>query len=114
NYATGLAMLAELYVLAHSLGYPTVKDPVQAAFKLTKKALKIDPRCQHANHEYGWLQVYLQNKEEAVKALEYTLTLNPYSVSLMGGVGFNLACAGEYGRAEVLLTQSLSLNPHCP
>ncbi|MCX7548797.1 hypothetical protein OS188_12620 [Xanthomarina sp. F1114] len=114
NYATGLAMLAELYVLAHSLGYPTVEDPVQTSFKLTKKALKIDPRCQHANHEYGWLQVYLQNKEEAVKALEYTLTLNPYSVSLMGGVGFNLACAGEFARAEVLLTQSLTLNPHCP
>lgn len=114
NYTIGLAMLAELYVLAHSLGYPTVDNPVQAALKLTKKALKIDPRCQHANHEYGWLNVYLQNKEEAVKALEFTLTLNPYSVSLMGGVGFNLACAGEFARAEVLLTQSLTLNPHCP
>src|SRR5690606_367315 len=35
-------------------------------------------------------------------------------VSLMGGIGFNLACAGEFDRAEVLLTQSLDLNPHCP
>ncbi len=107
-------MLAELYVLAHSLGYPTVKDPVKTALKLTKRALKIDPQSQHANQEYGWLNVYLQNKNEAVKALEYSLTLNPSSVSLMGGVGFNLACAGEYERAKVLLTQSLDLNPHCP
>lgn len=114
NYATGLAMLAELYVLAESLGYPTVEEPVKAALELTKKALSIDPQCQHANHEYGWINVYLQNKDEAVKALEYALTLNPSSVSLMGGIGFNLACAGEFDRAEVLLTKSLSLNPHCP
>jgi TolB-like protein/Tfp pilus assembly protein PilF len=114
NYATGLAMLAELYVLAHSLGYPTVENPVKVALDLTKRALKIDPQCQHANQEYGWLNVYLQNKDEAVKALEYCLTLNPSSVSLMGGIGFNLACAGEFERAEVLLTQSVNLNPHCP
>lgn len=114
NFATGLAMLAELYVLADTLGYPTVNEPLKVALELTKKALKIDPKCQHANHEYGWLNVYLQNKEEAVKALEYALTLNPNSVSLMGGIGFNLACAGEYNRGKVLLTKSLNLNPHCP
>lgn len=114
NYATGLAMLGELYILAQSLGYPTIKDPLNVAYELTKKALKIDPQCQHAHQLYGWINVYLQKKEEAVKALEYSLTINPYSVSTMGGVGFNLACAGEYKRAEVLLTQSLDLNPHCP
>jgi len=114
NFATGMAMLAELYVLADTLGYPSVKDPVKIALELTKRALRIDPRCQHANHEYGWLHVYLQKKDEAVKALEYSLTLNPSSVSLMGGIGFNLACAGEYKRAEALLTKSLNLNPHCP
>lgn len=114
NFATGLAMLAELYVLGESIGYPTVKEPVKLALELTKKALKIDPKCQHANHEYGWLNVYLQNKDEAVKALEYALSLNPNSVSLMGGIGFNLVCAGEYNRGEVLLTKSLRLNPHCP
>lgn len=114
NYATGLVMLAELYVLAQSLGYPTVKEPLKVALELTQKALRIDPQCQHANREYGWLQVYLQNKDEAIKGLEYALSLNPTSVSLMGGIGFNLACAGEYKRAEVLLTKSFDLNPHCP
>lgn len=114
NNATALAMLAELYVLADSLGYPTVDEPVKTALKLTKKALRIEPENQHANHEYGWLNVYLQNKEEAVRALEYALSLNPNSVSLMGGIGFNLACAGEYERAEILLSHSLDLNPHCP
>ncbi len=114
NYATGLAMLAELYLDAYSLGYPTVEYPVKEAFELTKRAIRIDPHCQHAYLQYGWCNVYMQNKDEAVKALEYCLTLNPSSVSLMGGVGFGLACAGEFKRAEVLLTQSLNLNPHCP
>lgn len=114
NFATGLAMLAELYVLAQTLGYPTVKEPLKVALELTKRALRINPQCQHANHEYGWINVYLQNKNEAVRALEYALSLNPNSVSLMGGIGFNLACAGEYDRAKILLTKSLDLNPHCP
>jgi TolB-like protein/Tfp pilus assembly protein PilF len=114
HYATGLAMLAELYLDAYSLGYPNVEDPVKEAFEHTKKAIRIDPHCQHAYQQYGWCNVYLQNKDEAVKALEYSLTLNPSSVSTMGGNGFGLACAGEYERAEVLLTQSLNLNPHCP
>jgi len=114
NYATGLAMLAELYLDAYSLGYPSVEDPVKEAFKLTKRAIRIDPQCQHAYQQYGWSNVYLQNKDEAVKALEYCLTLNPSSVSTMGGVGFGLACAGEFERAEVLLSISIDLNPHCP
>lgn len=114
NFATGLAMLAELYVLAETMGYPTVKDPIKVALEFTKRALRIDPKCQHANLEYGWLNVYLQNKDEAVRALEYALSLNPNSASTMGAVAFASTCAGEYSRGEVLLTKSLKLNPHCP
>ncbi len=114
NYAIGMAMLAELYTLAHSLGYPTVENPVKEAYELTKKAIRLDPQCQHAYQQYGWTNVYMKRKDEAVKAMEHCLTLNPSSVSSMGGIGFGLACAGEYERAHTLLTQSLDLNPHCP
>lgn len=114
NFTAGLAMLAELYVLADTMGYPTVKEPVKVALELTKTALRIDPKCHRANLEYGWLNVYLQNKDEAVRILEYGLSLNPNSASTMGAVAFALTCAGEYNRGEILLTKSIKLNPHCP
>lgn len=114
HYATGMAMLAELYLDAYSLGYPTVDNPVQTAYDLAKKATKIDPQCQHAFQEYGWACIHLKRKEEGLEALEYCLALNPSSVSTIGTIGFGMACAGEYKRADILLSKSIDLNPHCP
>jgi len=114
NFVTGMAMLAELYVLAHTLGYPTVEDPVMVALELTKRAIKIDPHSQRAYQEYAWTLLHLKRKAEALQAMEQCLSINPSSVSSMGAVGFGMACAGEYDRAHVLLTRSLDLNPHCP
>ncbi|MFC5195879.1 hypothetical protein ACFPH8_11100 [Bizionia hallyeonensis] len=114
NYATGLAMLSELYLDAYSLGFPTVTEPVKEAYELAKKAVKMDPQCQHAYQQLGWANIYMKRKEEAIKALEYCLSLNPSSVSTIGTVGFGMACVGEYDRALELLLQSLDLNPHCP
>ena len=114
NYPIGLAMLAELYVLAYTLGYPTVDDPVNVGLELTKKAIKIDPNCQRAYQEYAWALMNLKRKEEAIQAMEKCLSINPSSVSSMGTIGFGMACVGEYDRALVLLTQSIDLNPHCP
>ncbi|HUH28925.1 hypothetical protein [Gelidibacter sp.] len=114
SFATGLAMLAEFYVLAHTLGYATVQDPLKVALELNKKALKVDPHCQRVYQEYAWTLLHLKRKEEALLAMEQCLSINPSSVSTMGAIGFGMACAGEYDRADVLLTKSLDLNPHCP
>ncbi len=114
NYATGLAMLAELYVLAHSLGYPTVDDPIMTGLELTKRAIRLDPNCQKAYQEYAWTLLHLKRKEEALQAMEQCLSINPSSVSSIGTIGFGMACAGEYDRAHLLLTRSINLNPHCP
>ncbi|MDN3723558.1 hypothetical protein QRD02_04130 [Aequorivita sp. SDUM287046] len=114
NYATGLAMLSELYLDAYSLGFPTVDEPVLKAYELAKKAIKIDPHCQYAYQEFAWANIYLKRKEEAIKAMESCMALNPSSVSAMGAIGFGLACVGEYKRADIMLTNSLDLNPNCP
>lgn len=114
NFVTGLAMLAELYVLAFTLGYPTVENPVMVSLDLTKRAIKLDPFNQRAYQEYAWTLLHLKRKEEAIQAMEQCLAINPSSVSAMGAVGFGMACAGEYDQALVLLTRSLNFNPHCP
>jgi tetratricopeptide (TPR) repeat protein len=114
NYAMGLAMLSELYLDAYSLGYPTIENPIEEAYRLAKKAIKIDPQCQHAHQQYGWVNLYMKRKQEALTYMEKSLAINPSSVSTMGAIGFGMACAGEYERAHQLLTRSLNLNPHCP
>jgi tetratricopeptide (TPR) repeat protein len=114
NIALALAMLAELYIDAHSLGYPTVSDPVNESYQLVQKAVRIDPQCQHAHLIYGWVSNYMKKKKDAIQAFEKCLELNPSSVSMIGSVGFGMACVGEYKRAHALLTQSINLNPHCP
>lgn len=114
NNAMGLAMLAELYLDAYSLGYPTVSDPVNKGYQLAQKAVRTDPQCQHAYLIFAWANIHMKRKEEAIRALEYCLELNPSSISMTGSAGFGMACVGEYNRAYELLTQSLNLNPHCP
>lgn len=114
DFATGAALLGELYLDAYTLGYPTVEDPVSKSYQLSKKAIEIDPQCQHGYQEYAWANIYLKRKEEAIVAMEHCLKINPSSVAFTGAIGFGMACAGEYQRAHALLTRSLDLNPHCP
>ncbi|WP_020529601.1 tetratricopeptide repeat protein [Flexithrix dorotheae] len=108
------AMLAELYLDAYVLGFPTVDNPVEVGFQLAKEATTIDSNCQHGFQELGWAYIYLKKKEEAIKSLETCLRINPSSVSSMGAIGFGMVCLGEYERAMELLEKSLALNPHCP
>jgi tetratricopeptide (TPR) repeat protein len=114
NNALVLAMLSELYLDAYSLGYPTIEEPINEAYRLAKKAIKIDPQCQHAYQQYGWANIYLKRKEEALINIEHCLSMNPSSVSTVGAIGFGMACLGEYERAYQLLSQSKALNPNCP
>jgi TolB-like protein len=114
NHAACLAMLSELYLDSYTLGYPTVDDPIREGYELAKRAISIDPKCQHAHQQFAWAKIFMKNKEEAIEAMESCLALNPSSVSSLGAIGFGMACASEYERADELLQQSLSLNPHCP
>lgn len=114
NDAICLAMLSELYLDAYSLGYPTAEDPVNEGYRLAKKAINIDPQCQHGYQQYAWANIYLKRKEEALTSMEHCLSINPSSVSTVGAIGFGMACVGEYKRGYELLSQSKELNPHCP
>ena len=114
NDAICLAMLSELYLDAYSLGYPTAEDPVNEGYRLAKKAINIDPQCQHAYQQYAWANIYLKRKEEALTSMEHCLLINPSSISTVGAIGFGMICVGDYKRGYELLSQSKELNPHCP
>jgi TolB-like protein len=109
-----LVMLGDLYLNLHLLGYPNIEDPINEALRLIEKAIRLSPRNQIAHLAYGWANVCLGKKEEAIKALDYCIELAPLSTSVIGDIGFSLICAGEYQRSYALLQQSLNLNPYCP
>ncbi len=114
NNAMCLVILGDTYLFTHSLGYPNIADPINEAIKLIKKAIKLAPFSQYAHIIYGWANIYLGDKEESIKAFEYSKTLGHNSASVDGQLGFGFACLGEYKRAQVLLHRSLDLNPYCP
>ncbi|MCK9452666.1 MAG: hypothetical protein M0Q90_13310 [Bacteroidales bacterium] len=114
NNVMCLVVLGDTYLFTHSLGYPNIKDPINEAVKLIKKAIRLAPLSQYAYLIYGWANIYLGNKEEAINALDYSIELGPPSASFNGQLGFALACVGDYKRAKALLHESLALNPYCP
>jgi adenylate cyclase len=109
-----LVVLGDLYLYSYTLGFPTVEDPVNEAYQLIKKAIIIDPLSQYAHTIFGWANIYMHRKKEAIEAFDYSLQLGLSSASVKGTLGFGLACAGEYQRAHALLNESLTLNPYCP
>ncbi len=114
NNVMCLVVLGDIYLYTYSLGYYSVDDPVNEALKLIKKAIRLAPLSQYAHLIHGWANIYLGNKKEAIEALEYSIELGPSTANFDGQLGFGLACAGEYKRAQILLHNSLDLNPHCP
>jgi len=114
NNVMCLVVLGDTYLFSYSLGYTDLEDPVNEAYKLISKALRIAPLSQYAHLIHGWANIYLGKKKEAIEAFEYTLQLGPTSSSDKGGLGFGFACVGEYSRSLTLLQEAIDLNPYCP
>lgn len=114
NHIICLMTLGDLYLFCYSLGYETIDDPVNKAYKLIQKALLISPFSQFGNLLLGWVNVYLGKKKEAIHAFNYSMQLAPPSLTFKGTLGFGLACAGEYKRGYQLIKEVLDFNPYCP
>ena len=114
NNVMCLVVLADNYLFSYSLGYENIEDPVNEAYKLLKKAIKLAPNSQYAHMIYGWVNVYLGRKDEAIEALEFATQLGPPSSSDKGDLGFGFTCIGEYDRGLGFLNEALKLNPYCP
>lgn len=114
NHTMCLFIMADLYLICYSLGYETVENPVEEAFKLIQKALITDPFSQFGNMILGWVNIYLGNQNEAIKYLNYSMQLAPLSLSLKGTLGFGFACAGDYKMSQILLKDAINFNPYCP
>jgi hypothetical protein len=58
--------------------------------------------------------IFLYNRQDALDELEYTITLNPNAVGMMGICGCLMIAAGEYDRGIELIRNSMSRNKSHP
>jgi tetratricopeptide (TPR) repeat protein len=76
--------------------------------------LKLNPVSQHGFVTLGMAQIFLDNKEAALDALEHARSLNPAASGQLGIIGCLMITAGEYERGLSLLTESMEMNKNFP
>jgi len=114
GYSQGWAVLGEIFIAGVFMGYKTqgIDHAIEESIVCGRKALKLDPQCQHANQTLGLGYLFSQNKHEALKIVsEYIRQDLPVS-GVMGAMAFCLICCGEYDRGIKMLDESIQLNPY--
>ncbi len=114
NYALAWAMLGELYLDENAIAIKKIENPIELGLTCAKRAISLDPTCQHAYQALSWIYLFLHDKDACVKAVDQCLALNPNASDVVGTMGFALSCAGEFDRAIELLNDSIEHNPHYP
>jgi TolB-like protein len=108
------AFLGQLSLLAFLFDQPTNENPVVQGLRTARTALKINPLSQHGHITLAMAHISLQNRQAGLDELEYTITLNPNAVGIMGICGCLMIAAGEYDRGIELIRNSMSRNKAYP
>lgn len=114
GYALGWAVLGEIFVGGYFMGYRSqhTENQLEQAIVYGKKAIRIDPTCQHAYQTIALANIFLHNKSESLKTIEEWTKVKPGAAGIMGAMGFILICCGEYEKGYKMLDESVQLNPY--
>jgi TolB-like protein/Tfp pilus assembly protein PilF len=114
GYALGWAVLGEVLVGGYFNSFKSrhVENQLELAISYGKKAIKIDPVCQHAYQTMALANLFLHNKAASLKAIEEWVKIKPGAAGIMGAMGFCLICCGQYERGFKMLDESVQLNPY--
>ena len=108
------AFLGQLSLLAFLFEQPTSENPVVQGLRTARTALKINSLSQHGHIALAMAHISLHNRQAGLDELEYTITLNPNAVGIMGVCGCLMIAAGEYDRGIELIRISMSRNKSYP
>ncbi len=109
-----LAFKGELFLNLLSMDVQGEIDYLKAGTQLVEEAIGIDQNCQHAFQVLAWSSMLRHDKEEFIRAIEKTMSINPYDVMYSGAAGFGYVCMGEYEKGLDLMSESMGLNPYYP
>jgi tetratricopeptide (TPR) repeat protein len=114
EYALAWALLSILYFDAFTFSFGDLKNPIERGTEAARKAIAIDPFCQHAYFGMCFAHLLQRNEEEVIRNANKIIELNPNAGILVGTAGWFLAMAGQYDKGFGLIEQSMQLNPFFP
>ncbi len=113
-YALAWAMLGELYLDDKAMEFQHIENPIEEGLKCARRAVSIDPACQHGYQALAWIYLFHHNRQASLKAADQSMAINPNSADVVGAMGFVYVCAGEFEKGFELLNDSIQHNPFCP
>ena len=114
EYALAWALLSILYFDAFTFSFADLKNPLEIGTEAARKAIAIDPFCQHAYFGMCFAQLLQRNEQEVIRNAKKIIELNPNAGSLVGTAGWFLAMAGQFDEGFGFIEQSMQLNPLLP
>lgn len=112
--ADAWASLAMMYCEEHKHGYNVRPDPLGRALRTARRAVDIDPTCQHAYYALAETHFFRRDFGALRAAAERAVALNPRDGNTVAFMGILYCYAGEWEDGLALVRQALGLNPHHP
>lgn len=111
SFALSWAVLANLYCDGLIYNYDIGRNPLKLAEKCVRKAISLDPECQHAYLSGGWLNIIRQEWDDAIMYLDKMLELNPNSSFFISTYSLGMSFIGKYDLGLRYWEEALKLNP---
>jgi adenylate cyclase len=108
------ALLGQLSLLGILFNHTSSENPLIMGLRCARKALKINPLCQHGYISLAMAQICLDNRQGCLDALENARKQNPNASGQTGIIGCLLISAGEFDRGLALLEESMEMNKYFP
>lgn len=114
DYALCWAMLSEAICDAYGLRINCRLEVVTRARELARRAISLDPECQHAHWALAYSHFHARERDEFLQASESTIKLNPNNGYLVGISAWAMALVGEWERGLSILDRLMEQNPYYP
>lgn len=114
EYGLAWAMLGHLHADNHALGFVEIEAPLEKALAFAQKGVALAPDNQFVQDAITLVHFHRGDKENFLRHLEETISLNPNAPYIIGVAGWHLSLFGEWERGLALLRQGMKLNPFSP
>jgi adenylate cyclase len=114
EYGLVWAMLGHLHADNHALGFCEIEKPLEKALTFAQKGVALAPENQFARDALTLVYFHRGDKEQFLKNVEETISLNPNAPYIVGVSGWHMALYGEWERGLGLLKRGMRLNPYHP
>lgn len=114
NNTLCLAALGDILASSYLVGYEDSTSIIDRAEELGRKAVALDPFCQHARFTMALVYFVRFQRSQFLDEVSQALKINPNNANLSGALGMHLWMIGEREHGKKLMDKAMLLNPHHP